>query len=237
MCAAAACMREPVEHESRTVAQADTLLRLRQQGAMAQSAAPLRPAMSQDATEPTPADLAPRLDALRPTLLRLARLQLRNDAWAEDAVSETLLAVVEGARRFAGQSQFKTWVIGILKHKVLDQLRLRQRESPYDHDDEGEVLEDLIFVPDGHFRSMPQTWDAPAEAVQQRQFFEVLEACMDALPGQIGRVFLMREWLELDTEAICQELRISPTNVWTMLHRARMRLRECLQLNWFGNPA
>jgi RNA polymerase sigma-70 factor (ECF subfamily) len=182
-------------------------------------------------------DLHARIEALRPTLLRLAQLQLRNTAWAEDAVSETLLAALEGAQRFAGQSQFKTWVVGILKHKVLDQLRLRQREAPYDTDEEGDVLEDLVFAPDGHFRTMPQTWDAPAEALQQRQFFEVLEACMDALPGQIGRVFLMREWLELDTDAICQELRISSTNVWTMLHRARMRLRECLQLNWFGNPA
>ncbi|MGC8508117.1 MAG: sigma-70 family RNA polymerase sigma factor [Thiomonas sp.] len=179
-------------------------------------------------------DLHARVQALRPTLLRLAQLQLRNTAWAEDAVSETLLAALEGAQSFAGQSQFKTWVVGILKHKVLDQLRLRQREAQYDTDEEGEVLEDLIFVPNGHFRTMPQTWDAPADALQQRQFFEVLEACMDALPGQIGRVFLMREWLELDTDAICQELRISSTNVWTMLHRARMRLRECLQLNWFG---
>ena len=183
------------------------------------------------------ADLHARIEALRPTLLRLAQLQLRNTAWAEDAVSDTLLAALEGAARFGGQSQFKTWVVGILKHKVLDQLRLRQREAQYDTDDEGEVLEDLIFVPDGHFRSMPQAWDAPDDALQQRQFFEVLEACMDALPGQIGRVFLMREWLELDTDAICQEFRISSNNVWTMLHRARMRLRECLQLNWFGNPA
>jgi RNA polymerase sigma-70 factor (ECF subfamily) len=175
-----------------------------------------------------------RIEGLRPTLLRLAQLQLRNLAWAEDAVSETLLAALEGAARFSGQSQFKTWVVGILKHKVLDQLRLRQREAQYDTDEEGEVLEDLVFAPDGHFRTMPQTWDAPADALQQRQFFEVLETCMEALPGQIGRVFLMREWLELDTDAICQELSISSTNVWTMLHRARMRLRECLQLNWFG---
>ena len=182
-------------------------------------------------------DLHERLQALRPTLLRLAQLQLRNAAWAEDAVSDTLLAALEGAARFGGKSQFKTWVVGILKHKVLDQLRLRQRESAYDRDADGEELEDLVFQPDGHFQTMPQSWDAPAEALQQRQFFEVLEACMDTLPGQVGRVFLMREWLELDTETICQELCISSTNVWTMLHRARMRLRECLQLNWFGKPA
>ena len=184
---------------------------------------------------PLHADFSAQLEALRPTLLRLAHLQLRNQAWAEDAVSDTLLAALEGAARFGGQSQFKTWVVGILKHKVLDQLRLRRRECEVDVGADDEVdLDDLLFVPDGHFRTMPQTWDAPAEALQQRQFFEVLEACMDALPGQLGRVFLMREWLELDTDTICKELCMSATNLWTTLHRARLRLRECLQLNWFG---
>ncbi len=180
------------------------------------------------------AELHARIEALRPTLLRLAQLQLRNLSWAEDAVSETLLAALEGAARFSGKSQFKTWVVGILKHKVLDQLRLRQRECGYDSDENDDPLEDLMFKADGHFQTVPQNWDAPAAALQQRQFFEVLETCMELLPGQIGRVFLMREWLELDTKAICQELRISPTNVWQMLSRARLRLRECLQLNWFG---
>ncbi|MDE2255356.1 MAG: sigma-70 family RNA polymerase sigma factor, partial [Betaproteobacteria bacterium] len=180
------------------------------------------------------AELHARIEALRPTLLRLAQLQLRNLSWAEDAVSETLLAALESATRFTGRSQFKTWVVGILKHKVLDQLRLRQRECGYDSDENDEQLEDLMFKADGHFQTMPENWDAPAAALQQRQFFEVLEMCMELLPGQIGRVFLMREWLELDTNAICQELRITPTNVWQMLSRARLRLRECLQLNWFG---
>jgi RNA polymerase sigma-70 factor (ECF subfamily) len=191
-------------------------------------------------TPPDPADaaaLAARIEAMRPSLLRLAQLQLRNDAWAEDAVSETLLAALEGLERFKAQSQLKTWVVGILKFKIIDQLRLRQREAAYDDDDAGDDIDDLVFAADGHFRNMPQTWEGPADALRQRQFFEVLEACMDLLPEKIGRVFLMREWLEFDTDAICQELQISSTNVWTMLHRARMRLRECLQLNWFGSPA
>ena len=198
------------------------------------------PAVLIDLSMPTKAatddstELHARIEALRPTLLRLAQLQLRNLSWAEDAVSETLLAALEGAARFTGKSQFKTWVVGILKHKVLDQLRLRQRECEYDTDESDDPLEDLMFKADGHFQTVPQNWDAPAAALQQRQFFEVLETCMELLPGQIGRVFLMREWLELDTKAICQELRISPTNVWQMLSRARLRLRECLQLNWFG---
>ncbi len=180
-------------------------------------------------------DFSEQLHAMRPTLLRLAQLQLRNTAWAEDAVSETLLAALEGEKRFAQNSKLQTWVVGILKHKVLDQLRLRQRECEYEPPgDDEEGFEDRVYTPDGRFREVPQDWETPADAMQRVQFFQVLEACMDALPGQLGRVFLMREWLELDSEAICQELRITSTNLWKMLSRARLRLRQCLQTHWFG---
>ena len=196
--------------------------------------------LNADTSPPSAEALSRQVESLRQTLLRLAQLQLRNMAWAEDAVSETLLAVLQGMHTYAGAAQFKTWVVGILKHKVLDQLRQHAREqavAPDGEDDEGGDIDDLIFQPDGHFRTMPQEWTDPADQLQRRQFFEVLEACLDLLPGKLGRVFLMREWLGLETAAICQECGIAPTNVWVMLHRARMRLRECLQLNWFGNLA
>ena len=179
-------------------------------------------------------DYSEKLHAMRPTLLRLAQLQLRNAAWAEDAVSDTLLAALEGAGRFAQNSKLQTWVVGILKHKVLDQLRLRRRECEYEAPaDDDDAIEERVFAADGHFRELPQHWETPADALQRVQFFQVLEMCMDALPGQLGRVFLMREWLELDSEAICQELSITSTNLWKMLSRARLRLRQCLLTHWF----
>ncbi len=180
-----------------------------------------------------PNDLLRQIEATRPTLMRLALLQLRNPAWAEDAVSETLLAAMEGLSRFANQSKLQTWVVGILKNKVLDQLRLHQRECAYAVSDD-EDIEQAIYAPDGHFREMPAEWGLPDQALRQSQFIKVLEACMDALPGQLGRVFLMREWLEFDTAEICQELGLSSTNVWQMLSRARLRLRQCLQAHWFS---
>lgn len=188
---------------------------------------------------PTPEEIGRCIEALRPTLLRLAQLQLRNATWAEDAVSETVLAVLQGVDRFSGTSQLKTWIVGILKHKVLDQLRLHAREAPGDSGgvDGDAELEELLFRPDGHFRELPQEWEDPCAELQRVQFFSVLEACLEHLPSRQGRVFLMREWLELDSGAICQELGIAPTNLWIMLHRARLRLRECLQLGWFGAGA
>jgi RNA polymerase sigma-70 factor (TIGR02943 family) len=183
-------------------------------------------------------DLPSLLAALRPQLLRYARLQLRNEAWAEDAVSETLLVAIEKPDAFAGRAQPKTWLIGILKHKLVDQIRKNSRElSTTASSDDGEDLDELLFSSDGHWREAPQDWGDPEGTLNQQQFIAVLDACVEKLPNQLGRVFLMREWLELDTEEICKELQITSTNLWVMLHRARLRLRECLQLNWFGAAA
>lgn len=183
-------------------------------------------------------DFPREVEALRPQLLRFARLQLRNDAWAEDAVSETLVAALEKPKAFGGRSQLKTWLVGILKHKVVDQLRRHSRECSWEPADDGsDQLEDLLFAADGHFREPPPDWGDPEGVIRQRQFIEVLEACVEHLPQQLGRVFLMREWLELDSSEICKDLGITSTNLWVMLHRARMRLRECLQIKWFGVQA
>jgi RNA polymerase sigma-70 factor (ECF subfamily) len=173
---------------------------------------------------------------LRPTLLRIARLQLRNDAWAEDAVSETLLSALEGAGRFGGQSQLKTWVVGILKHKIIDHFRRCGREVSIEAATEAAQVEtfDELFAADGHRLHEPVDWGDPEAAYSRVQFFEILQMCVEELPATLGRVFMMREWLELETAQICKEVGVSTTNCFVMLHRARTRLRECLEQRWFA---
>jgi RNA polymerase sigma-70 factor (ECF subfamily) len=175
----------------------------------------------------------------RTYLLRYARLQLRNDAWAEDAVSETLLAALAKPQSFGNRSQLKTWLVGILKHKVIDLLRQRRREVSLatDDGDGSEELDALVVTADGHFMEEPADWGDPEQELASRQFFAVLEACTEKLPPAMARVFLMREWLELPSDEICKELQLTSTNLYVQLHRARLRLRECLELNWFGRPS
>jgi RNA polymerase sigma-70 factor (TIGR02943 family) len=182
-------------------------------------------------------DFATAVQALRPQLIRFAHAQLRNDAWAEDAVSEAVLAALSKPQAFAGQSQLKTWLVGILKHKLVDQIRRHSREVSATTDDDEEDLDALLFKEDGHWREAPAEWGDPEASCGRREFFEVLEVCVEALPGVQGRVFMMREWLELDSAEICKELGISTTNLWVLLHRARLRLQGCLQEHWFGRPA
>lgn len=183
-------------------------------------------------------DFSRQIEALRPKLMRYARSQLRNEAWAEDAVSDTLLAALEKPQSFAGSSQLSTWLVGILKHKLVDQLRRHAREAALPEGEDAEDLDALLFDDTGHWRTAPADWNVQPEALcRQRQFLAVLDACVEKLPPTQGRVFMMREWLELDTEEICKELAISTTNLWVLLHRARLRLRDCLQVGWFDAQA
>jgi RNA polymerase sigma-70 factor (ECF subfamily) len=169
----------------------------------------------------------------RPQLLRFALLHLRDAAAAEDAVQETLLAALQSADRFAGQSSVRTWLVGILKHKIVDHLRRQARQQPLDEESSADDV-DGLFQPDGHYAEPPSEWAAPDKALEERRFFEALERCMQGLPRNTSRVFLMREVLGMETGEICKELGVSATNCWVLLYRARMALRVCLEKTWFS---
>jgi RNA polymerase sigma-70 factor (ECF subfamily) len=185
---------------------------------------------------PPPADFRAQIEALRPYLLRYASLQLRDAAAAEDAVQETLLAALAGEAGFAGRANLRTWLTGILKHKIVDTIRRQARERPASElepeSDDGEF--DSLFDRRGHWQEMPDAWEQPEGALGQKQFLAALEACLRALPERTAQAFMMREHLGLETSEICKELGITSTHCWVMLHRARMALRLCLQANWFG---
>jgi RNA polymerase sigma-70 factor (ECF subfamily) len=176
------------------------------------------------------------LETHRTALLRFALLQLHNKTHAEDVVQETMVAALQGADRFAGGSSVRTWLVGILKHKILDHYRAAAREQPLSDDAEEFSLDDFdpLFKEDGHFVEQPTDWDNPENALVRNEFFEILETCLEALPRNTARVFTLREIMGVDTEDICRELSISANNCWVLLYRARMSLRTCLEQRWFG---
>lgn len=186
----------------------------------------------------TPQEVEALLASLRPRLLGFARLQLRAAALAEDVVQETLLAAWEGAERFRGGAAFATWVFSILRNKIIDELRRAQRTDA-DADAEAALDEAVaeLFDQRGHWIEMPTPWGDPHGSLEQRRFWTVLDACLQGLPRNPARVFTMREFLGLETEEICQQLAITTANCWVLLHRARLGLRECLSLRWFGEQA
>lgn len=174
------------------------------------------------------------LDKHRPQLLKYAMLQLRNLAQAEDAVQETMVAAIRGAAGFAGGSSVRTWLIGTLKHKIIDLIRKASREQSLDEFEGSPDDVDVMFKPDGHYADTPADWGNPEESLSRQRFFAVLQECMDSLPKTTAQAFAMREVMGMDTGEICESLRITDSNCWVLLYRARMKLRECLERNWIG---
>ena len=125
----------------------------------------------------------------RPYLVKFAMLQLRDNSAAEDAVQETLLAAIQGAQSFAGQSALRTWLVGILKHKIIDHLRRQAREAPLQSDDGEFSLEDLdgLFRSDGHYAALPENWASPDAALNQKNSLRrsncACWACPTSQPG------------------------------------------------------
>jgi RNA polymerase sigma-70 factor (ECF subfamily) len=177
------------------------------------------------------------LETHRRYLLRVAQLQLRDPDLAEDVVQETLLAALSAQAGFTGKSSVKTWLTGILKHKIVDAIRQKQRQPVIQasFDDEIDLDEfDPLFKDNGGWVAPPADWGDPENALSRGQFFDVMELCLEKLPPNTARVFMMREVMELESDEICKELTITANNLWVILYRARMALRECLEQNWFA---
>ncbi|OIO77788.1 MAG: hypothetical protein AUJ86_07525 [Hydrogenophilaceae bacterium CG1_02_62_390] len=178
------------------------------------------------------------LDEHGAALYKYALMHTRDEHKAEEAVQETLLAALESRDRFAGDASPRTWLIGILKHKVMDMFRHDAREVQLaDPDDAEDAQVEDNFAANGHWRNMPSDWGNPEELLERGQFMTILQRCLDALPPRLSKLFMLREVMEEDTETICQDLAITPTNLWTMLYRARLGLRQCLDRNWVGKTA
>ncbi len=187
---------------------------------------------------PPSCDPAAWLDQYGDYLYRYALLQLRDEAAAEDAVQETLLAALNAWSGFSGKSSVKTWLTGILKHKILDLFRAHAKEPQYrppaDPEAELAALEAALFDASGHWESFPRPWGDPEAVLEQQRFWEAFMECMQALAPTQARIFQLRELEGLSTEDICKELAITSTNCWVLLYRARLGLQACLDGRWSG---
>lgn len=182
-------------------------------------------------------DLANDIAAQRGYLLRYAMFHLRDAAHAEDAVQDTLIAALAHRDQFAGRSQLRTWLTGVLKHKIIDQVRRREREVPTEAV-EGLGEEDPAnatgpFTAAGRWAELPGKWKMPEAALESAQFWRVYEKCCGLMPARYALVFSMREVMEMTSGEICKELGLSESNLHVILFRARVRLRSCMTRNWF----
>jgi RNA polymerase sigma-70 factor (TIGR02943 family) len=162
-------------------------------------------------------------------LYRYALDRLRRPHDAEDAVQETLLAALKARGQFQGQSHPRTWLMGILKRKVVDRLRAAAHEAR--GNDPNDL--DAWFDDRGKWRKAPRDWDDPAAAAERSEFWAVVRACLGKLPARMAEAFTLRTLDEQAPAEVCRDLAIAPGNLWVLLHRARLQLVRCLEIHWF----
>ncbi len=176
------------------------------------------------------------LDRYGNILYRYAFARVRVEEVAEDLLQETLIAALKAQANFAGQASEQTWLIGILKHKMMDYFRKSVREQTQEFDDLAiAAVEGEYFDRKGSWQIELSTWTNPDIALEQDQFLVILHACMERLPPDMAQLFILRELDGLESEEICKIMSISTlNNLWVRLSRVRLKLRNCLDVHWFG---
>jgi len=170
-------------------------------------------------------------------LYRFALVRVKNPDIAEDLVQETFLAALRGRENFQGRSSLKSWLVAILKHKIVDHIRKSVKEKVLENFDSLADQVETNFDDRGKWKFRPQNWTVdPVKLYQQKEFMDILYQCLAQLRGRQAEVFMLREVDGLSTEELCKELNITATNSWVMLYRARMGLRLCLEENWIDDP-
>ena len=151
---------------------------------------------------------------------------------AQDLVSETFLAGLKSMKNFKGEASERTWLISILKRKIIDHYRKTNsnkgkaevRINYNDSESEGDWLEERVADP----------FDKTAEdTIQNSELGDAIHNCLEKLPNKQAEVFKMKTILNYETEVICNELNITPSNLWVIIHRARTAMADCLKQNWF----
>lgn len=169
-------------------------------------------------------------------MYRYTLLRVREQDSAEEIVQATFLAALQSAKSYAGHSTEKSWLFGILKHKIMDHFRERKKHQTYNlsEDDDSDPFENA-YDKSGHWKNPPHTWGLnPEKVAENKQLRDTLNKCLDGLSDKFRNLFILKEIEGLETEAICKELGIQPTNLWVILHRARNKLKKCLEYHWFN---
>jgi RNA polymerase sigma-70 factor, ECF subfamily len=173
-------------------------------------------------------------------LFRFALMRLRDEAAAEDLVQETLLSAIQSLNTYSGKSSERTWLTGILKHKIIDHYRKNGKQVQFtDKDMDLSGVERLFERPDqwdGHWGDSVRPVDpeqSPEDVLERSDFWEVMNECLSRMPSRVANVFTLREMDGLSSDEICDVLGLSSSNFWVIMHRARMQLRRCIEIKWF----
>ncbi|MBC8287790.1 MAG: sigma-70 family RNA polymerase sigma factor [Nitrospinae bacterium] len=167
-------------------------------------------------------------------MYRFALVRVKDPEAADELVQATFFAALKSQHTFAGKSSEKTWLFGILKHKIMDHFRSSKKHISIDLTS-NEGPDRIKFDSSGHMSPKPGNWNIdPEKAAENNELAQVLAECLKALPKKYHKLFILREIDGLSSDEICKEFNIKPTNLWVILHRARNQLKLCLETNWLN---
>ncbi len=172
-------------------------------------------------------------------MYRYLMMRVKYKDIAEDIIQETFISALNGINNFTGASSEKTWLYSILKFKIADYYRKIYKNTPAENNSDAEFLSNY-FEEDDNFhwneKSKPQHWHSDVDtALENKEFNAILENCIKKVPTKTASVFTLKYLEDQDSKEICKLLGISEANLWTLMHRAKLMLRSCLEQNWFVN--
>jgi len=173
------------------------------------------------------------LDLYGDILYRFGLARVNKVEIAEDLVQETLLAALKAKDNYSGKSTEQTWLIGILKHKIIDYFRKSTRDNVQEFDENINDEDDGYFNELGHWKVNSSSWSKPDKSIEQEQFITILQQCISRLPKRMAQLFMLSEFDNMTSEQVCEVMSISTmNNFWVMQSRVRVQLRHCLEINW-----
>lgn len=178
-------------------------------------------------------DASQWVDLYGDMMYRYTLVRVKDSGAAEEIVQVTFFAALQATHTFQGRSSEKSWLFGILKHKILDHFREIKKNRPFDLSP-GDDSDPAEYDAMGHLKKVPQNWQLdPEKSAVNQELTEKLALCLDGLSDKFRQIFVLKEIDGASSEEICNEFNIKPTNLWVILHRTRNQLRSCLEIHWF----
>jgi len=169
-------------------------------------------------------------------LFNYASSRVRTPEIAEDIIQDTFISALKSMKNFRGDSTEKTWLFAILKRKIIDHYRKSSNKNEINESRFDSPFQQSGFF-EGHWNTerAPSEWSFTAEgSLHQAEFQEIMEYCLSLLPDKYKAIFVMKVMEEIDSDEVCKEIGCSSSNLWVILHRARLKLRECIETNWMN---
>ena len=176
-------------------------------------------------------------------LYNYATYRVNSTEEARDLVQETFLSALNAKDRFKGESSEKTWLVTILKHKIIDYYRKKSSSTIQESIDGNQIASNYsdYFDADGDYaghwsdNARPdRAYNPTNQMLENKEFYEILNRCLALLPQKWAAIFRLKNMEDVETDVICKDLNITPSNYWIMMHRAKLQLRQCMETNWLG---